>query len=236
MYPVRYSILTAEWCNMNNGLFITGTDTGVGKTYVAGCIAKALKQSGIDVGVMKPLETGCRTRAGSMTPRDALKLMKAAGVGDPLSLVNPYRFHSPLAPFVAAGLEKKKIDIPKIITAYRSLCERHDYMLVEGAGGIMVPVSSTYCYLDLADELGLPVLIVARPGLGTINHTLLTISALKGRNIPIAGIVINHTDQKKTGMAEKTNPEILEKISGVKILGIIPFGTRLFSLPWIEHN
>ena len=213
---------------MAAGVFITGTDTGVGKTYVSAGIASTLKCRGVDVGVMKPAETGCKMRDGLLMPRDALRLMKAARVNDPLSLVNPYKFRQPIAPAVAGELEGKTIDPARIITAFQTLSKRHDFMIVEGAGGIMVPLSGKYAYLDLAKKMGLPVLIVARPGLGTINHTMLTIAALKGRNIDIAGIVINYALEQKTGLAEKTSPAAIEKMSNVRIMGIIPYGSRRF--------
>jgi dethiobiotin synthetase len=213
---------------MTSGLFVTGTDTGVGKTYVSAGIARALKLRGVDVGVMKPAETGCRIRAGRLMPRDALILMKSARVKDPLSLVNPYRLRKPLAPSVAAAREGKKIDPDKILKAFHALRKRHEFMIVEGAGGIMVPLCGQYTYLDLARTMGLPVLIVARPGLGTINHTLLSIAALKGRNIAIAGIVINYALDGKTGLAEETSPAVIEKISGIRIVGILPYASRGF--------
>lgn len=213
---------------MTSGLFVTGTDTGVGKTYVSAGIATALRYRNVDVGVMKPAETGCRMRSGRLVPRDALLLMKSALVRDPLSLVNPYRFRNPLAPSVAAERVGKKIDADKILKAFHALRERHDFMIVEGAGGIMVPLSEHYTYLDLARTMGLPVLIVARPGLGTINHTLLTIAALKGRNIAIAGIVINHALDRKPGLAEETSPAVIEKMSGIRIVGFISHASRRF--------
>jgi dethiobiotin synthetase len=213
---------------VNKGIFVTGTDTGVGKTYVSTGIARALTCRGVDVGVMKPAETGCRMRAGRMMPADALQLMKSACVKDPLSLVNPYRFRRPLAPAIAAELEKKTIDPAKIINAFQLLSMRHDFMIVEGAGGIMVPLYGTYTYLDLAKKLGIPVLIVARPGLGTINHTLLTIAALTGRKIEIAGIVINYALDQTAGVCEKTSPAMIAKMSNVQITGIIPYGSRRF--------
>jgi dethiobiotin synthetase len=206
------------------GIFITGTDTGVGKTYIAAGIASALRQWGVDVGVMKPAETGCIRREGKLIPRDALRLMKAAAVADHLDLVNPYRFPKPLAPSVAAELDARTINPEKIIDAYRKLSPRHDFMIVEGAGGIMVPLWGAYTYLDLARALDLPVVIVARPGLGTVNHTLLTIAALKERGATISGIVINYSKKQRLGIAEKTSPAVIEKISGVGILGTIPFG------------
>ena len=213
---------------MLKGIFITGTDTGVGKTYVAAGISAALRSRGIDVGVMKPAETGCRVRAGKLVPSDALNLIKAAESRDALSLVNPYRFRNPLAPLTAAEFEGKKISEDKILSAYYTLSRRHEFMIVEGAGGIMVPLSEKYLYLDLAAALGLPVLIVARPGLGTINHTLLTIAVLQERGITVSGIVINYADSRKPGLAEKTSPAFIEKFSGVKILGIVQHGSQDF--------
>ena len=125
----------------SRGIFITGTDTGVGKTYVACGIAMTLRRKGIDVGVMKPAETGCRKRNRQLLPVDAIKLARAAGVRDALDFVNPYRFSGPLAPAVAAGLEGKRLDPSRILSCFRVLSQRHDFTIVEGAGGIMVPLS-----------------------------------------------------------------------------------------------
>lgn len=213
---------------MKRGVFVTGTDTGVGKTYVGAGIAESFVCSGVDTGVMKPAETGCRRRSGLLIPRDALKLMNAAGVRDSLDLVNPYRFQKPLAPSIAAEYEGTRISRGKIVKAYRELSRRHDFMIVEGAGGIMVPLLDNYTYLELARDIDLPVLIIARPGLGTINHTLLTIASLKNKRIPIAGIVINHAQVGKKGLAEKTNPVAIERLSGIRILGVIAYGQRRF--------
>jgi dethiobiotin synthetase len=214
---------------MFKGIFITGTDTGVGKTYLASGIAAEMRLRGVNVGVMKPAETGCSMRGGRLVPQDARRLMKAAGVDDLVDLVNPYRFRRPLAPSVAARLAGKKIEPDKILLAYRELSRRHDFMIVEGAGGIMVPLRGVYTYLDLAKALALPILIVARPGLGTINHTLLTIAALRERRLAISGIVINHTQKHRANLAEMTNPAELGRISGVNIVGTIPFGSSSFS-------
>jgi dethiobiotin synthetase len=211
------------------GIFITATDTGVGKTYIASGIAAELRRRGVGAGVMKPAETGCSMHGGRLVPQDAKSLIKAAGVSDPLAMVNPYRFRKPLAPSVAARLSGKKIEPDKIVSAFRELSRRHDFMIVEGAGGIMVPLRGAYTYLDLAQALALPVIVVARPGLGTINHTLLTITALRRRRLVISGIVINHAVKQKSGLAEKTNPEVIQRISGLKIVGTIPFGSCQFN-------
>lgn len=213
---------------MMKGIFITGTDTGVGKTYVGAGLAAALREQGIDVGVMKPAETGCLPRKGALAPRDALNLMKAGGVDDPLDLVNPYRFRAPLAPAVAAAREGKQIEIRRIVSAFRTLARKHACMVVEGAGGIMVPLTNSHNYLDLAGLLGLPVLVVARPGLGTINHTLLTVMALRSRRLRIAGIVINHRSRKRPGLAERTGPRVIERMSDVPIIGHIAYGQKDF--------
>jgi dethiobiotin synthetase len=213
---------------MGKGIFITGTDTGVGKTHVATGIALGLKRSGVDVGVMKPSETGCSSRAGRLMPGDACKLMRAADVRDSLDLVNPYRFKKPLAPSLAAELEGKRIDPGKIIAAYEKLSRRHDFMIVEGAGGIMVPLWQDYTYLDLARAFGLPAVIVARPGLGTINHTLLTISTLQHVGLTVSGVVVNYAQNTRVGLAEKTNPFVIEKISGIPVWDVISHGSHRF--------
>jgi dethiobiotin synthetase len=215
---------------MTKGMFITGTDTGVGKTYIATGIVKTLHSAGIDVGVMKPAETGCSLRSGKLVPSDAEALMRAAAVRDPLSLVNPYRFRAPVAPSVAAEIGRKRIDPEKILRSFRTLSQRHDTMIVEGAGGIMVPLTKGYLFLDLAEAMGLPVVIVARPGLGTINHTLLTIEALRVRRIMIAGVVFNDGLGRRTGLAESTSPAVIEELSGVPIIGSITYRCRSFDV------
>ncbi len=213
---------------MGKGVFITGTDTGVGKTYVAAGIAAGLRHSGIDVGVMKPAETGCSVRAGRLVPKDSLRLIKAAGTRDPLGLVNPYRFKKPLAPSLAAWLEGKEIDPGKIQTAFTKLSRIHDFMIIEGAGGIMVPLRHDYTFLDLVRTFSLPAVIVARPGLGTINHTLLTISALRHEGVEILGIVVNCAQDRRMGLAEKTSPSVIEEISGIPVLDVIVHGSQRF--------
>jgi dethiobiotin synthetase len=214
---------------MPKGIFITGTDTGVGKTYIACGLAAELRKRGIDVGVMKPAETGCRMRNNRLVPADAKRLMAAARVRDALSLVNPYPFRKPLAPAVAAEFEGKCIDPEVIVSAFRALGRRHDFLIVEGAGGIMVPLRPDYTYRELARELGLPALIVARPSLGTINHTLLTIESLHHAGVTIAGVVINHSRDGVSGDAERTSPAMIERMSKEKILSVIRHIERDFS-------
>jgi len=198
------------------GLFITGTDTGVGKTVVAGAIAAYLRSKGKSVGVMKPVETGCRENGDGLVPSDATFLKKASGSTDILGAICPYCFAEPLAPAVAAQRAGKTIDPKFIRKVYRAIARGCETVIVEGAGGLMVPINGKYTYLDLAAELGLPVVIVGRAGLGTLNHTLLTLEAARSRGLDISGIILNHDRRGNSGLAEKTNPEVLRELAGAE--------------------
>ncbi len=202
-----------------SGLFITGTDTGVGKTLITAALAGALKDLGCDVGVMKPAQSGVEDGRDS----DAGLLIRAAGITDPWEQVVPYSFQAPLAPMVAAELEGKQLQKQVVIAAYRSLALKHRLMLVEGAGGLMVPLAGDFLVAQLALELSLPLLIVARPNLGTINHTLLTIITARGMGLEVAGVIINGYRAEQAGIAEQTAPEIITRFSGIPVLGIIPY-------------
>lgn len=197
------------------GIFITGTDTGVGKTQAAGLIAKGLREKGISVGVMKPVASGGR--------KDALLLKNAAGVDDPIDDINPVYLKKPLAPQVAVKFEKKRINLDKILKVYKKLCRRHNFLVVEGAGGLLVPIKQNIYIVNLARELNLPLVIVSRPGLGTINHTLLTIDCAKRYGLKVLGFIINYTKPCRKGLAEKTNPGIISKLGKVRFLGNIPY-------------
>ena len=208
---------------MHKGIFITGTDTGVGKTFVAVGLINALKEKVFNVCPMKPVETGCRTKKGKLIPEDTMSLIKASGIKEAIDVINPYRFKHPLAPSVAAELERKSIKKEKIFSAYNYLSKKYDITIVEGAGGIMAPIYKKYLFLDFISALNLPIIIVSRPGLGTINHTLLTISAAKGRGVNIIGVVINYAGQIKNDISVKTNPKIIESIGGISLVGIVPY-------------
>jgi dethiobiotin synthetase len=201
----------------DRGLFITGTDTGVGKTLVAAGLVASLRNSGVDIGVMKPIETGFSLRSS-----DALFLKRMADVHDPLENICPYRFKFPLSPYTAAQLEKASIRLDKIKHAYHRLVKRHQGTLVEGAGGLLVPITRKTTMADLALRLNLPVLIVARTNLGTLNHTFLTVEVAKFRGIKVLGVIFNHLVQRR-GLAEKTNPAIIKDFLSVPILGEIPY-------------
>ena len=211
---------------MHKGIFITGTDTGVGKTFVAVGLIKALRESGFNVCPMKPVETGCRMKRGQRVSGDTLKLVRAAGVHEASDVINPYRFKQPLAPSVAAELENVTLKKRKILKAFNYLFNKYDVTIVEGAGGIMAPVYKKYLFLDLIKDMNVPLLIVSRPGLGTINHTLLTIKAAKSRGIDILGVIINYATKISKGLPEKTNPETIEKLGRVAVLGIVAYSAH----------
>lgn len=196
-----------------NSFFITGTDTGVGKTMIAAALAAVLKKRGTDVGVMKPVATGGWD--------DARFLIKGSGVKDNVFLVNPYCLATPVAPAIAASIENIKMDIGRITAAYDELSRRHEMLIVEGVGGLLVPIYKKYLVTDLIKDLDLPIIIVATPGLGTINHTLLTISQARRSRIKVLGVIINNYDEATAGIAEKMVPEIIENVGKVPILGIV---------------
>jgi dethiobiotin synthetase len=173
------------------GIFISGTDTGVGKSVVSATLARLLAMRGVNVGVMKPATSGCRVENGAFISDDALLLCHAAGV--PLEHDNaPYLLSEPLAPAEAAKIDGVELTFSHIIDCYQRLAARHDFMIVEGAGGLMVPLNQEKTVADLALELGLPLLVVARPNLGTINHTVLSCLVARQMGIDLAGVIINN--------------------------------------------
>lgn len=216
-------------------LFITGTDTGVGKTFVAAGIAAALRKRGIDVGVMKPVATGARRRKGRLVSQDALLLVEAARSGDPLEIVNPICLEPPTAPTTAARLSRKRFSIHMIIKAFQRLRAVHDVVLVEGIGGLLVPLLPHFFVADLIRALSLPALVVTRPTLGTLNHTALTIHAARSYGIPVRGIVVNYHQKFARGRVERSNPRELETIIKVPVLAEIPFMAHP-QMGWKSHS
>lgn len=200
------------------GVFITGTDTGVGKTVVTALLAVGLKKLGIDVGILKPVASGALETKEGPVSADALFLKKFAELKDTLKEINPILLRAPIAPSAAARMEGITIDLAAIKAAYRKLSARHELVLVEGAGGILTPIRDTYLMRDLARDLQIPCLVVARASLGTVNHTALTIEALRASRIPILGVLLNNTSAKP-GPAERTAGPLIEEITGIQIIG-----------------
>ena len=205
------------------GICITGTDTGIGKTFVAEGIIRELRRRRIKTVPMKPVETGCIKRKGVLYPSDTERLLRASGIKESIDLVNPYRFREPVAPYVASRINKTKIEKTKILNAMNTLIRRYEFLIIETAGGLLVPVADNYLNIDMIEDSGLPLIIVSRPDLGTINHTLLTIAVARDRGINIMGVIFNYTRKKKKGIPEKTNPEIISKFGNIDVLGVVPY-------------
>lgn len=249
---------------MTLGIFVTATDTGVGKTLIARSLTAALVARGMRVAVMKPVETGCplrtdpslalvdgipgaldstarealnrlaelagppaitvstKTPPEALAPSDALALSDISNCHDPLELINPYRFAPAVAPAVAADLAERPIVLDQILDRLDQLAQRSDIVVVEGAGGLMVPLTQSDLIIDLLARTGFPALVVARSELGTINHSLLTVAQLRQRRIPLAGVVLNRLT-KRPRPEEAANPHQIERFAGDVVLGVMPF-------------
>lgn len=202
------------------GIFITGTDTGIGKTVVAAAIARVLKERGINVGIMKPVTSGCSERDGKLFSDDAALLRWAAGLPFDED-TEPYCLKAPIAPSMAAEKEGVRIDFSLIKSAYDRLASQHDFMIIEGAGGLMVPLAGGLLIADLITQLKVPALVVTRPNLGTVNHTLLTCFTARQLGIETRGFIINRYPDRP-GEAEEYAPHLLDSLAGVPLLGVLP--------------
>lgn len=207
---------------MSKGLFITGTDTGVGKTLVACALAAGLKNAGYKVGVLKPAETGCERSDGKLMPQDALGLKEASGCEVPLETICPYPLCEPLAPSVAAERQGLRIDIDRLHSLYEEIASAHDLVIVEGAGGLLVPILPSYTYADLARVLKLPLIVVAANRLGVINHLLLTLEHAACRGLRVLGYVLTQVGPELS-LAAETNREVLESLTAVPCLAELPY-------------
>lgn len=213
---------------MAKGFFITGTDTGVGKTVIAAAIIKAINFLGIRACGMKPIETGCSREGDILMPADGMFLKRIAHMDENIDKITPCCFEHPLAPMVASEIEGISVDVNKIKRAFNDLTKTYQTIVVEGAGGILVPISRggppgrPYYMIDLAQELGLPLIVVARPGLGMINHTLLTVNYAIKEGLEVAGIIINYSQPPEGTIAEETNPQTIKELSPVPLIGIFP--------------
>ena len=192
------------------------------KPIETGCTKKKLKVKSSHLGE-SPEATKLKVENGDLTPHDGTFLKKISGTNASLDLITPVRFEKPLAPLPAAEIEGRDVDLRRIKKAYQKLSLEYDAMIVEGIGGLLVPIRKKYFVLDLASDLGLPVVVVARPGLGTINHTMLTVNYALNAGLTIAGIIINYVRPPEGTPSEVTNPDIIRQISPVPLLGVFPF-------------
>jgi dethiobiotin synthetase len=195
------------------GVFVTGTDTGVGKTVVAGAICAACS---VPVAALKPVVTGLDEPPGEW-PHDHVLLARAAGGRQTPEEVAPYRFGAPVSPHYAAELAGETIEPARILAA----ASGHELLICEGVGGLMVPITTGYLVRDLAVDLGLPVVIASRTGLGTINHTLLTIEGARAAGLGVAGVVMTPW-RDDVEPIERSNRETVERLAGVPVHGLPP--------------
>ncbi len=203
-----------------SGVFIAGTDTGVGKTCITASLVYALRRDGIDAVAMKPLATG-KAREGVFESEDAEILARYSDVDeDEYRLINPVFLPEGASPYMACKLLNMSIDMSKVFSAYDTLKDGHEFLLVEGIGGVMVPISSDYYVIDMMKDMGLPVIIVARAKVGTINHTLLTVNACRDKGLRVVGIVVNMIDY--SNRVESYTPSMIEELSGIPVIGSIP--------------
>jgi len=205
--------------------FVTGTGTGVGKTTVAVALLEQAKQRGLKTAAMKPVETGCPLGPGGLSPADGIRLKSAATTERDLRIVSPFRYQKPAAPVVAARLEGPEVDIDRIRYCFEMIkAERPDFLLVEGAGGLLVPLTERHTMADLIVALGLPALVVARDGLGTINHTALTVEAALLRGIAVSGVILNGARAGTSADVVQSNAAEIERLVDVPVLGVLGHG------------
>jgi len=214
--------------------FITGTDTGVGKTSIMAGLAGSMRKLGIDVGVMKPIATGYPNKTGFKSS-DVAKLVEATSIKDPENLINPVFLPLPTSPYDATKLLQLSIDMPLIFDQFKKLLSMHEILLVEGIGGIMTPITKNFFIADMIKGMGIETIIVTRATIGTLNHTVMTCKMCKDYGIKIRGLVINNFDEKGTP-AEKNSPSTLYELTNIPILGTVPFIKDLNNIKTlIEH-
>ncbi len=195
-----------------SGVFVVGTDTGVGKTTVSIAVIEGLRARGLRVAAMKPCETG--------DGDDAVRLREASGLELDARDLNPYRFSRPAAPWIAARAEGQSISFAKIVSAYERVRSQADFTVVEGAGGLLVPFTNEDTTVELIQALALPVLVVARTALGTINHCLLTLEVARARGLRVVGIVFSRIETE-ADPGEREVIATIERLGQVRSLGVL---------------
>lgn len=214
---------------MSKGLFIVGTDTDVGKTYVTAVLTKKLREAGVNAGYYKAVLSGGYYDGDELIPGDAKEVLEAGGIDENYDQCVSYILENAVSPHLASKIEGVDIQLSKIVEDYKKLGKKYDYLSVEGSGGIVCPIKITDAEIifleDIIKLLGLPTLVVARAGLGTINHTALTVHYLKEKGIKVQGIILNGYD--KGNKVHKDNKQVIEKITNIQVVATIPIaGTQ----------
>lgn len=204
------------------GVFITGIDTEIGKTEIACGFSWLLRKNEIKVGVMKPFATSSKIYSKDYKSQDTAKLAKAAGVGDPDETLNPVFLPLAASPLMAAEISHKPINLKKVFEKFMLLKKKYDFIVVEGIGGVMVPITDKVSLLHIVRKMNLPVIIVSRTKLGSINHTVMTINACREFKVPIVGIIFNQMPIRPN-IVESMTPFYIERLTKTKTLSVIPF-------------
>jgi dethiobiotin synthetase len=204
------------------GLFVTGTDTGVGKTVISTSLVRLARRRGVNAVGIKPVETGCDWKAGVLHPEDGALLTAASDNEISLDEVTPFRFSLPASPARAAAMEGRKLMLADIVAHISAIAESAEMVIVEGAGGLMVPIQENLMMIDMVERLGFPVVLVARMRIGTINHTLLSVSALEARSLGIAGIVLSCSSREFGPEEEHTAGDIARLVKHIPV-AVTPF-------------
>lgn len=211
---------------MSNGFFITGTDTEVGKTVVTAGILRHLRRAGVDAVSMKPIQTGAEWEGETLVAPDLRFHWKASGFapnGEPEDLYAPYVYEPACSPHLAGRMANRYPELHRIRQCVEELSARHEVILVEGAGGVYAPVDETHTMLDLIHVIGFPVILVAHRGLGTINHTLLTLEALRHAGADVLGVVFNEKQDVPKDFIREDNPDAVARLGNIAVLGDIDF-------------
>jgi dethiobiotin synthetase len=211
--------MSPDW--KRRGLFVTGTDTGVGKTIVTAGLVSLARKRGLRARAVKPIETGCPVKSGMLSPEDGIVLQRASEEDLTLDESVPFRFSLPASPYRAAAMEGRQLKLFDVVEHVLALAEDADLTIVEGAGGLMVPIEEKLLMIDLIERLGFPVLLVARTTLGTINHTLLSLEALRRRGVRAAGIVLSG-GSSASGPEEEYTPRDLARLVGDVPVEVLP--------------
>lgn len=215
---------------MNKIIFIAGTDTNIGKTIVTGLLGRFLLDQGYSVVTQKWVQSGSSSSYGDIDTHLRIMAKDRKDYQQYLPLMNPYNFRLAASPHLAARAAKTGIDTAKLKKNARNLARKFDFVLIEGTGGLLVPLNGKELYIDLIAEMSSPVILVCGNKLGTINHTLLSLEALKTRNIKTLGLILNATNKKENKIILKDNPEIIEEISGDTCLGSLPWSKNIKQL------
>ncbi len=205
------------------GYFITGTDTDVGKTVISLALVEKFKQQGFKTGVMKPVSAGCELTDQGLRNSDAVSLQKTSNVELDYDTINPYAFAPPIAPHIAAVEKNTSIDIEHIKQCYQEIAKKSEHVIVEGAGGWMVPLNSFQTMADIAMRLQTPVILVVGLRLGCLSHTLLTVEAIRYSKLPLAGWIANHLSPNMPYV--ENNIETLKEMIDAPLIGCVPYTT-----------